>query len=319
MNISENIKQIRESKRLSQAEVSRRLNLDPPSYFRFEKRGSKLSLEQIENIANALEVSVREVLGFGVETTDKSEIEILENENKILREKSEMLDNIESTFLSIFQDHYKQVSQSIDNGEYSETILHYEKLTDDEKFNLVSFIIFCQETEWYEVSMKLSIIKEQKIRYAWDRYEYINPFSLKIDDIPKFKASNPDKLNLSDDEIIIDIVKERGGNKRYRYLDSEVETMLEMYNKISSGKMIIKSKNLSTQQSYIGESTKVKIENNNHIIEKSDHVIERKEKMRKPITDNPRKTMEDRLEELERKIERLGFQKMINKEKKKAQ
>jgi transcriptional regulator with XRE-family HTH domain len=98
MNISENIKQIRESKRLSQAEVSRRLNLDPPSYFRFEKRGSKLSLEQIENIANALEVSVREVLGFGVETTDKSEIEILENdilkkENKEQSEKIEALED----------------------------------------------------------------------------------------------------------------------------------------------------------------------------------------------------------------------------------
>lgn len=64
MNISDNIKKIREEKRLSQAEISRRLNLDPSAYFRLEKRGNKLTLEQIEDIAVALEVKPIELLGL---------------------------------------------------------------------------------------------------------------------------------------------------------------------------------------------------------------------------------------------------------------
>jgi transcriptional regulator with XRE-family HTH domain len=64
MNISDNIKRIREEKRLSQAEISRRLNLDPSAYFRLEKRGNKLTLDQIEDIAKALEVHPIELLGL---------------------------------------------------------------------------------------------------------------------------------------------------------------------------------------------------------------------------------------------------------------
>lgn len=306
MNISENIKQIRESKRLSQAEVSRRLNLDPPSYFRFEKRGSKLSLEQIENIANALEVSVREVLGFEVETTNKSEIEILQNENKILKEKSEILDNIESTFLSVFQDHYKQVEQEIINGEYHGTKLYDGKILHNAKFNLISFIIFCQETEWYEVLMKLGIIKEQKIKYAWDRYEYINPFSLKIDDIPKFKASNPNSLNLSDDEIIIEIVKQRSSSERYQYLDSEVKWMSDNYNHIiNKDSLFIIRKNLSTSYSSIGKSMTVKIDEMNDLA-RNESVEDKKTEY--PDIKIPRYIIEEILSKAE-----SNFQKLMSK------
>ena len=88
MDISERIRTIRESKKNSQTQVANAMGTERSNYHRLENRGEKLTLEQLSEIANALGVSVREILGFGVETTDKSEIEILENENNILREEN---------------------------------------------------------------------------------------------------------------------------------------------------------------------------------------------------------------------------------------
>jgi DNA-binding XRE family transcriptional regulator len=42
MDITHNIKSIRELKKVSQAEMARKLDLDPAAYFRIEKRGDKL-------------------------------------------------------------------------------------------------------------------------------------------------------------------------------------------------------------------------------------------------------------------------------------
>ena len=99
MNISDNIKKIREEKRLSQAEISRRLNLDPSAYFRLEKRGNKLTLEQIEDIALALEVKPVELMGLS------SNDEILEvkksNEQNLEKRIAELEDRLKDKELRI--------------------------------------------------------------------------------------------------------------------------------------------------------------------------------------------------------------------------
>ena len=59
------IRDIREELRLSQAEVARRMEVDPPTYHRLEKRGEKLSVEQLTHIARAFELSVVEILTWG--------------------------------------------------------------------------------------------------------------------------------------------------------------------------------------------------------------------------------------------------------------
>lgn len=74
MDIAHNIKSIRESKKVSQAEMARKLDLDPAAYFRIEKRGDKLSIEQLKNIAEALGVSVIELLTGEPQTTQDSQL-----------------------------------------------------------------------------------------------------------------------------------------------------------------------------------------------------------------------------------------------------
>lgn len=64
MNISLNIRKLREANRLTQNDIAERLGIDGSNYAKQEKRGNKLSIEQLEKIAEALGVSLR-VLLFG--------------------------------------------------------------------------------------------------------------------------------------------------------------------------------------------------------------------------------------------------------------
>lgn len=92
MTISEKITQLRESKKIKQSEVARALEIDQPNYSRLEKRGEKLTIEQLNNIAEILGVSITY---FFTDTTIspnnqplintlKKEIEELRIDNRIL-------------------------------------------------------------------------------------------------------------------------------------------------------------------------------------------------------------------------------------------
>jgi transcriptional regulator with XRE-family HTH domain len=78
MNIAEKIKAIREKKRIKQIEVANKLDLDPAYYARFEKRGEKLTIEQLKQIANALGVGINELLDIEVQSTDNERVKELE-------------------------------------------------------------------------------------------------------------------------------------------------------------------------------------------------------------------------------------------------
>ena len=71
MNLSLNIKTIREAKRLTQNDIAERIGVDGSNYAKQEKRGNKLSIEQLEKIAIALGVSVKELM-FGDKEEDYS-------------------------------------------------------------------------------------------------------------------------------------------------------------------------------------------------------------------------------------------------------
>lgn len=64
MNISDTIKRIRESKRIPQASIAESLEMDRANYNKLEKRGSKMTIEQLQSIADALEVSILDILGI---------------------------------------------------------------------------------------------------------------------------------------------------------------------------------------------------------------------------------------------------------------
>jgi transcriptional regulator with XRE-family HTH domain len=66
MDISNKIEQIRKAKRIKQIEISNALEMNNSYYARLEKRGNKLTIEQVEKIAGALGVSVAELLGLDI-------------------------------------------------------------------------------------------------------------------------------------------------------------------------------------------------------------------------------------------------------------
>lgn len=104
MSVSDNIKAIRSKKGIPQAEVARRLEIEPSSYHRLENRGDKMTLEQVDSIAQALGVTRLELLTWGEDRADVtidniqalSRIEELEDRLKDKNKLIEKLDKIEN-------------------------------------------------------------------------------------------------------------------------------------------------------------------------------------------------------------------------------
>ena len=93
MDMSKTIIKIRESKGLKQSEVAARMGLDQPNYSRLEKRGIKLTLEQIEKFANALDVSPNLIIGLEVkEMSNKDERDSLSKQNDEYKKRIEELE-----------------------------------------------------------------------------------------------------------------------------------------------------------------------------------------------------------------------------------
>lgn len=99
MDMSKAIISTRESKGLKQSEVAARMNIDQPNYSRLEKRGKKLTLEQIENIAKALDVSPNVLIGLEVEEmSNKDENISLSKQNDDYKKR---IDELEARLSSI--------------------------------------------------------------------------------------------------------------------------------------------------------------------------------------------------------------------------
>jgi transcriptional regulator with XRE-family HTH domain len=64
MDVSNNIRSIREKKGLTQVDIANRLGTERSNYARLENRDVNLTLKQIQEIADALEVSVYEIIGM---------------------------------------------------------------------------------------------------------------------------------------------------------------------------------------------------------------------------------------------------------------
>lgn len=85
MDITQNIVSIRESKGLKQSEIASKIGIDQPNYSRLEKRGDKLSIEQLKAIATALDVPLNELLGLDAPVENEEKIKELENRIKELK------------------------------------------------------------------------------------------------------------------------------------------------------------------------------------------------------------------------------------------
>jgi transcriptional regulator with XRE-family HTH domain len=93
MSISENIKAIRKSKKMTQQEVADILKINRLAFTRLETMGNDLTFNQIVNVASALEVSINELLDGVANTLENQEYEVLRNDNKKLITKLEDLED----------------------------------------------------------------------------------------------------------------------------------------------------------------------------------------------------------------------------------
>ncbi|MCK8493153.1 helix-turn-helix domain-containing protein [Spirosoma sp. RP8] len=64
MEVSNNIRSIRERKGLTQVDVANRMGTERSNYARLENRDVNLTLKQVQEIADALEVSIYEIIGM---------------------------------------------------------------------------------------------------------------------------------------------------------------------------------------------------------------------------------------------------------------
>lgn len=116
MNLSEKIKLFREAKRIRQIDLAKSLDLDPSYYARLEKRGDKMSVLQLKQIADALGAQLIDLIGYDSENgVFKEKIELLEKQNELLiREVSILKKEIELMYRdSIYPDFSHMAS-----GEY---------------------------------------------------------------------------------------------------------------------------------------------------------------------------------------------------------
>ena len=95
MDISKNITSIREAKGLKQYEVAERLGIEPPNYSRLEKRGDKLTIEQLKAIADAIGVSFTDFFGIpNFESKEKESSQKAEDLKRWLEDKEEINKNL---------------------------------------------------------------------------------------------------------------------------------------------------------------------------------------------------------------------------------
>ena len=127
MNVTDNIKAIRKKKGLTQTEVAKRYGTSPEFYHRLEKKNETLTLEQLEKIATALEVSIAELLGYSNKENNlktlKEKIAALEKENEDLKDK-----------LSIYQPMSKMVEFMFNNPTLMENFANKasKKITEED-------------------------------------------------------------------------------------------------------------------------------------------------------------------------------------------
>jgi transcriptional regulator with XRE-family HTH domain len=126
MDMSKSIIETRERKNLKQSEVAARMGIDQPNYSRLEKRGKKLTLEQVEAIAKALEVPPNVLIGIESENASvKDDIEILARQNEGYKKR---IDELEARLLSL--EEANRVKEELNNIKQAQ-LLEKTKITQE--------------------------------------------------------------------------------------------------------------------------------------------------------------------------------------------
>jgi transcriptional regulator with XRE-family HTH domain len=84
MDLSKNIREIREKLKIKQIEIAERLGIDPANYSRIEKKGNNINFELLQQIADVFKMSVVEIIEYPNGNTAGDEERVKALEGKII-------------------------------------------------------------------------------------------------------------------------------------------------------------------------------------------------------------------------------------------
>jgi transcriptional regulator with XRE-family HTH domain len=154
--IAERIKAVRETKRIKQNEIAAALGVDSSNYAKLEKRGRKLTLEQLEKIADILDISLIDLLDTDY-NPDKSEREkLLESEVFELEQEIRDLNRTLKAFTSMSETIAKQ----------NEIIIAYNKRM--KEFAQEIILTFDEPTTQESVRKILQLFVDHPLTHLFD-------------------------------------------------------------------------------------------------------------------------------------------------------
>jgi transcriptional regulator with XRE-family HTH domain len=149
MDITRNIASIREGKGLKQSEIASKMGIDQPNYSRLEKRGDKLSVEQVNAIATALGVTLNELLGLDAP---------LENEGKV-KELEKRIEELESRVKdkNLALQHFVMSDEILSLSIVSDMVIDFKR---DNEVNPLYVVTdefpFCCPKKWNEIKREVN-------------------------------------------------------------------------------------------------------------------------------------------------------------------
>lgn len=103
MNIVNSIKYVRNDKKLTQQDMANRLGVERSNYSYLENRGKLLSIEQLEQIAAAMGVTIKDILFAEKSTPDEVRIVSLEREVELLKKEIQLGEKQKEQFAEMEQ------------------------------------------------------------------------------------------------------------------------------------------------------------------------------------------------------------------------
>jgi transcriptional regulator with XRE-family HTH domain len=127
MDISEKIKALRESKKIKQRDIAASLNIDQSNYSRFEQRGDKLTIEQLQSICSVLGISLAEFFNNsgGDITIKESKDDLL----KLLDEKGKLIEALQKSLIAATYNSFASFDEITRILFECRNILSYDNLT----------------------------------------------------------------------------------------------------------------------------------------------------------------------------------------------
>ena len=206
VNVGQEIRRIREGKRMTQTQIAEQIGLDTSSYARIEKKGNKLTVEQLEAIAGALGVTVMELLNGEPQTVQDnervkelekrvSELEDRVNDKELIVKNAksllnEILDHVEfhissSIYHLAERSHVGTMTVEYDSGKkVSMSLREYENsyefeegthstlhtLSQSEEQYFFNLFIESDEEEFFEYFFRRNLIEDKDLLKLYDGY-----------------------------------------------------------------------------------------------------------------------------------------------------